>query len=180
MKKACIYSRVSTGEQDTQNQTTVLTEWASQRGFEVVAVYEEEESAWKIGHQRQLAQLLTDARRGKFAIVLVWALDRLSREGSLAILTLVHKLGTYGVKVISYQESWTEAPGELGELLYALTGWVARMESQRRSERTKAGLKRALAQGKKLGRPVGAKDKKKRKKRSPRLPIYETVSVSQG
>ena len=97
--------------------------------------------------------------------MLVWALDRLSREGPLAILTLVNRLKTFGVKVISYQESWTEAPGELGELLYALAGWVARMESQRRSERTKAGLARVVAQGKKLGRPKGAKDKRKRKRR---------------
>ena len=54
---------------------------------------------------------------------------------------------------------------QMGDLLYALTGWVARMESQRRSERTKAGLARAVAEGKKLGRPKGSKDKKKRKRR---------------
>ena len=97
--------------------------------------------------------------------MLVWALDRLSREGPLAILTIVNRLKNYGVKVLSYQESWTEAPGELGELLYALTGWVARMESQRRSERTKAGLARVKAQGKRLGRPPGSKDKRKRRRR---------------
>ncbi len=67
--------------------------------------------------------------------------------------------------MLSYQESWTEAPGELAELLYALTGWVARMESQRRSERTKAGLARVKAQGKRLGRPSGSKDKRKRRRR---------------
>ena len=120
--RACIYSRVSTGGQDLQNQYAVLSEWAKQRGFEVVAVYQEEESAWKAGHQKELAKLLADARKGKFQVVLVWALDRLSREGALAILSLVQKLSAYGVKVLSYQESWTEAPGELGEVLYALTG----------------------------------------------------------
>ncbi len=96
---------------------------------------------------------------------MVWALDRLSREGALAILSLVNRLSSYGVKVLSYQESWTEAPGELAELLYALTGWVARMESQRRSERTKAGLARVKAQGRKLGRPRGSRDKMKRRRR---------------
>ena len=154
----------------------VLTDWAKQRGFEIVKVYEEE-SAWKAGHQRALAQLLNNARRGKFTVVLVWSLDRLSREGVLAILSLVHRLAAYGVKVISYQESWTEAPGELGDLLYALTGWVARMESQRRSERTKAGLTKAIAQGKRLGRPKGAKDKKRRKKRSPRIAILSGINI---
>ena len=76
-----------------------------------------------------------------------------------------HKLSVCGVKVLSYQESWTEAPGELAELLYALTGWVAKMESQRRSERTKAGLARVRAQGKRLGRPTGSKDKRKRRRK---------------
>ncbi len=97
--------------------------------------------------------------------MLVWALDRLSREGALAILSLVNKLSSCGVKVLSYQESWNEAPGELAELLYALTGWVARMESQRRSERTRAGLAGVKAQGKRLGRPPGSKDKRKRRRR---------------
>ena len=163
--KVCIYSRVSTGEQETKNQYMVLSDWAKQRGYEVVSIYQEEESAWKAGHQRELANLVTDARRRKFQAVLVWALDRLSREGALAILSLVQKLSACGVKVLSYQESWTEAPGELAELLYALTGWVARMESQRRSERTKAGLARVKAQGKRLGRPPGSKDKRRRKRR---------------
>ncbi len=127
--------------------------------------YEEEESAWKSGHQRELANLIADARKRRFQAILVWALDRLSREGALAILSLTHKLSVCGVKVLSYQESWTEAPGELAELLYALTGWAARMENQRRSERTKAGLARVKAQGKRLGRPPGSKDKKRRRKR---------------
>ncbi|MFC1971200.1 recombinase family protein [Chloroflexota bacterium] len=156
--KVCIYSRVSTGQQDTTNQSVALSEWAKQRGFKVVNVYEEEESAWKSGHQRVLA------KQRRFQAVLVWAVDRLSREGALAILSLVNRLSSCGVKVLSYQESWTEAPGELAELLYALTGWVARMESQRRSERTRAGLARVKAQGKRLGRPPGSKDKRKRRR----------------
>jgi len=163
--KVCIYGRVSTGEQDAENQIMVLTTWADQRGYEVVSVYQEDESAWKSGHQRELANLIADARHRGFQAVLVWALDRLSREGALAILSLVSKLSSCGVRVLSYQESWTEAPGELAELLYALTGWVARMESQRRSERTKAGLARVKAQGKLLGRPRGSKDRRKRKRR---------------
>lgn len=163
--KVGIYSRVSTGVQDTKNQSEVLIDWASQRGYEVVKIYTEEESAWRNGHQRELANMIVDARKRKFQAILVWALDRLSREGALAILSLVQKLSIYGVKVLSYQEAWTEAPGEMSELLYALTGWVARMESQRRSERTKAGLARVKAQGKHLGRPPGSKDQRKRKKR---------------
>ncbi len=163
--KICIYSRVSTEKQDNNNQIDVLTTWAQSRDFEVINIYQEQESAWKAGHQQELSRLLEDAKKRKFGAVLVWALDRLSREGPLAILTLVNRLKINGVRVISYQESWTEVPGELADLLYALTGWVARMESQRRSERTRAGLARVKAQGKCLGRPPGSKDKRKRRRR---------------
>ncbi len=163
--RIAIYSRVSTTEQDTNNQLLILREWANLRNYRITDTYEEEESAWRSGHQRQLSSLLQDANKRKFDAIVVWALDRLSREGPLAILTLVNRLKLCGVKVISYQESWTEAPGELGELLFALAGWVARMESQRRSERTKAGLARLKTQGKCLGRPPGSKDKKKRRRR---------------
>ena len=148
--------------QDTLNQVAQLREWAGRRGLEVVQVYEVEESAWKGAHQKALSRVLDDARRGKFNVLLVWALDRLSREGPLATLEIVHRLGEHGVQVLSYQESWTEVAGELRDLLLAIAGWVARMESNRRSERTRAGLARVKAQGKRLGRPPGSKDKRKR------------------
>lgn len=163
--KCVIYSRVSSQEQTLENQIPVLENWAQSRGFELAETYQEMESAWRNGHQRELARLLDNARKRKFDIVLVWALDRLSREGSAAILNLVNNLKVHGIQVISYQEPWTEAPGEIGEILYAIAGWVARMESHRRSERTKAGLARVKAQGKRLGRPPGSKDKRRRKRR---------------
>jgi len=174
--KVALYVRVSTDEQDMANQTMVLREWAETRGFEIIEVYQEEESAWRAGQQRELARLAQDARRRRFQLVLVWALDRLSRGGPLAILTIISRLGRFGVKVISHQEPWTEAPGDLQELLLAIAGWVARMESKRISERTKAGLERARAQGKVLGRPSGRRDKRRRKKRRSQIgdpfPVY--------
>jgi len=163
--RAAIYLRVSTNEQSPENQLPALESLAVRMGFEVAEVYRENESAWKNGHQHELARLLEDAYRGKFEAVLVWALDRLSREGPLAILTLVDKLKRYGVRVISYQESWTEAPGELADILFAICGWVARMESQRRSERTKAGIERARLQGSAIGKR--GPDRRKRKRRAP-------------
>lgn len=145
--RCAIYLRVSTNEQSTSNQLPVLKQLCQHRGWIVTEVYQEHGSAWHSGHQPELARLVKDARLGKFDMLLCWALDRLSREGALAILRLVDKLKHYGVRVISYQESWTEAPGELAEVFYSLTGWVARMESQRQSERVKAGLERARRDG---------------------------------
>ncbi len=159
--KAALYLRVSTSEQTVDNQLPALESYASSRNYEVAAVYQERESAWKQGHQRELARLLDDLRHGRrrYDIVLIWALDRLSREGAASILNLVNTFKAYGTKVISIQESWTELPGEAGEVMFAIAGWVARMESERRSERTKLGLIRAVKEVKRLGRPQGAKDK---------------------
>jgi len=178
MSKVAVYLRVSTKQQSAENQLPQLEKWVADRGHQLVAVYSENESAWMSGHQRELARLVQDAKKGRFDVLLTWSLDRLSRQGSLAILSLVHKLSGYGVKVVSLQEVWTEAPGELAEILYAIAGWAGRMESQRRSERTKAGLARVRAAGVRLGRPPGAKDRKRRKKRSVRNGIFLSVDLS--
>ena len=163
MKVAC-YLRVSSNDQSTDNQRPALEQFCQGRGWEITAIYRENESAWKQGHQRELARLLNDVRSGKrkYDVVLCWALDRLSRQGAASILNLVNTFKAHGCRVISLQESWTELPGELGEVLFAIAGWVARMESQRRSERTRAGLARAVKEGKRLGRPKGSHDKNKR------------------
>ncbi|CAI82871.1 recombinase family protein [Dehalococcoides mccartyi] len=166
MPKTAIYARVSTDKQTEANQLLALTQWANSRGWEIHEVYQEADTSWKAGHQKELARLKTDAQHRKFDTVLVWALDRMSREGALVTLSLVDQLKAYGCRLISYQEPWTEAPGAAGEVMYAIAGWVAKMESQRRSERTKAGLARLKAQGKTLGRPKGSVDRKRRKRRN--------------
>ena len=94
--KAAIYCRISTSEQDIRNQLLVLKDLAARRGDEVVQAYQEEETAWHAGHQHELARLVQAARVGRFKVVYVWALDRLSRQGPLAIMTLVDRLGKYG------------------------------------------------------------------------------------
>lgn len=162
-RRAALLARVSTGEQDTANQVAQLEAWAAQRGLAVVARYCRQESAWKGAH-RVLEEVLADARAGRFDVLLVWALDRLSRAGPLATLQLVDRFGRLGVQVLSHQEPWAEASGELQDLLLAVVGWIARWESRRRSERTKAGLERARAAGKHLGRPAGSKDRKRRRR----------------
>lgn len=164
--KAAIYIRVSTKEQETKNQLDVLTKWVADKGLQITNVYEESESAWKDGHQAAFAELLEDAAHYRFDYVLVWALDRVSRGGPLAVLQIIDRLKKSGVKLLSLQESWTEAPGELGDLLYALVAWVARFESQRLSERTRAGQARARKEGKHMGRPEGRSDSKKRHRRT--------------
>jgi len=159
-----LYLRTSTNDQHPENQLPALERYCYDRGYTIKGIYIEQESAWRAGHQRELARLLSDLRSGKskYDILLCWALDRLTRQGAASILNLLDTLKAYGCRVVSLQEPWTELPGELGEVLYAIAGWVSRMESQRRSERTKAGMARARAEGKPIGKR--GKDNGKRKK----------------
>jgi putative DNA-invertase from lambdoid prophage Rac len=74
------------------------------RGWEIVAVYSEDESAWKSGQQAELSKLLNQVKSHQkiFDIVLCWALDRMTRQGPSAILSLAHTFQLYGVRLISY------------------------------------------------------------------------------
>ena len=161
--KTALWTRVSTGEQQTQNQLSALREWAKNRGFEVVeeCVYEVELSAWNGKQQPELKRALEDARLGKFEVMLVWALDRLSREGVEATLKAMRQFKERGVRVLSHQESWTDGPADMQELLASIFAWMAHQESQRRSERIRAGIERRKLAGIWTGR---GGDKKKRKR----------------
>ena len=165
MKAAC-YLRVSTGQQDVSNQLPALESYCQVRGYQISDIYREDASAWLNGHQKELARLLDVVRSGRrhYDVLLVWSLDRLSRQGPLAVLTLIDTFKNYGVKVESVQEPFTSLPYGFDSVIYSFLAWVAKFESDRRSERTKAGLARARAEGKKLGRPKGSKDKEPRRK----------------
>ena len=171
MLKAVFYTRVSTDKQDATNQFAAITQLAARRGFEIGEIYQENETAWKAGHQAELARLIKDARKRRFDVVIVWALDRLCRQGGTAMTVLINSLNQYGVGVISYQEAWMDTTGPFREVLICFIGFMAQFESQRRSERTKAGLAARKARGVTLGRPPGTADSKKRMRRWHRRPV---------
>jgi DNA invertase Pin-like site-specific DNA recombinase len=80
--RCAIWARVSTDEQESSNQLSELRQWAARRGLEIAAEYVVDgASAWKGEHRDQLVAALTDARLGRYDVLLVWALDRLDREG---------------------------------------------------------------------------------------------------
>ena len=180
--RAAGYLRVSTGQQDVSNQLPAIKAWCKSRGCELVEVYQENESAWRNGHQAELSRLLADLRGGqrKYDYLLVWALDRLSRQGIGSVLQLVSSFEAYGCHVISIQESWTQDTGPMRELFIAMAAWAGKFESDRRSERTKAGLERARASGKRLGRPPGKKDSTPRRKKRPVVYKYGGAKVKEG
>lgn len=164
--KIALYARVSKSDesQDPQNQLNPLRDYAKALGGEVAFEYVDLASGGN-GDRKEFLRMLDDSDRRKFDVLLVWSLDRLSREGISNTLGYLERFKRNGVALKSLQESWLDTRDEgLGQLLLAIFSWVAQQERKRIIERTKAGLERARRQGKVLGRPLGSKDKKSRRK----------------
>ena len=163
--RVAIYTRVSTEEQTTENQIPALKEYAKRNGWIVSEVYSENASAWRAGRQSELKKLLIRASYHDYDAILIWSLDRLTRQGIGMIMQLVSTFKSYSCRVVSLQETWTQqGDGMMDDLLYAIFAWVAKFESERRSERIKAANARKRARGEPVGRLPGAKDIKKRKR----------------
>jgi DNA invertase Pin-like site-specific DNA recombinase len=168
--KCAIWARVSTTDQHTDNQLDQLREWAGRRGLDVAAEFVTEDSAWANGNgkgaefDRRRIELINGARLGQYSVVLIWAIDRLSRKGIEDTLATMRQLYSHGCDLWSHQESWlvTSEP-RMRELLVSFMAWMAEQESARRSERIKAGIARRRREGKPVGgRVKGAKDKRQR------------------
>lgn len=158
--KVALYCRVSTEDQTPENQIRELRAWAERQGYSIVAEYTDIASGAR--RREHLDDLFDNARRRKFDIVAIWSLDRLTREGPLATLLYLHRLSALGVKVYSHQEPYLDPRLPFYESIIAFLADIARWERDRLSERTKAGLRRAVALGKRLGRPKGSRDHRKR------------------
>ncbi len=139
--KAVIYARVSTDpdKQEITNQLKPLKEYANALGCEITRVYTDYCSGAS-SSRPEFQQMLLDATHGRFNTVLVWSLDRFSREGIFQTMAYLKKLQKSNVTLKSLQEGWLDT-SEMGELLLAIFSWVARQERLRLSERIKAGLK---------------------------------------
>ncbi len=165
--RAGIWIRVSTGHQEGANQVPELEAFCARHGFEIAERYQIADSAWNGGkdggeYQRTLKRALDDAWAGRFDVLVVWALDRITREGAEGALRIIRQFRERRCTVLSVRESWLNGSPEIADVLVAFAGWVAQQESQRRSERIRAGLARRAAEGKPVGRIAGAKDRKPR------------------
>jgi len=168
VRRSCaIWARVSTADQFTENQLAVLRAWAEARGLVVAAEFVTEDSAWAEGHaefDKARATLIEGTRLGRYDVILVWAIDRLSRKGIEDTLATMRRIYEHGADIWSHEESWLETTEpRMRELLVSFMAWMAQQESQRRSEQIKLGLARRRAEGKPVGgRKPGSKDRKPR------------------
>jgi DNA invertase Pin-like site-specific DNA recombinase len=152
--RTALYARVSTdnGKQDTENQLQELRDFCHRSGWEITAEYVDHATGGN-SNRPAFQRMFEDASKRKFDVVLFWALDRLSREGTLATLQHLERLTAYGINWKSYQESYLDSVGPFRDVVVSLMATLARQEKLRISERTCAGLRKARRAGRILGRP---------------------------
>ena len=151
--KIGLYLRVSTSKQETENQALELRTFAERQAWEIFREYVDVETG-STSDRAAFRQMFEDAARGKFDLVLFWALDRFSREGVYETLKHLNRLEFYGVGFRSYTEPYFDSCGVFKDAVIAILATLAKQERIQRSQRTKAGLARARAGGRILGRPA--------------------------
>jgi DNA invertase Pin-like site-specific DNA recombinase len=152
-KRAAIYVRVSTDRQTIENQLRELHRIAQRRGWEVIQEYRDAGISGSKGREARpgLDEILKDAQRRRFDVVMAWAIDRLGRS-LIDLLGTIQALEAYGVDLYLDQQALdTTTPA--GKLMFQITGAFVEFERSMIRQRINAGLKRAKAAGKQLGRP---------------------------
>ena len=147
---AAIYARVSTLDQEPENQLQELRRYVQARGW-TAAEYVDRGVSGAKDRRPALDDLLRDARRRRFDVLVCWRLDRLGRSLK-HLIGLLEDLQALGVAFVSLAEG-IDATTPAGKLQMHILGAIAEFERERIRERVLAGLQRARSQGKQLGRP---------------------------
>jgi DNA invertase Pin-like site-specific DNA recombinase len=149
MKRAAIYLRVSTLDQHPETQLHDLEQMAGQRGYQIVKQYTDRISGAK-SRRPGLDELMRDARRGRFDVVLVWASDRIARSVK-HFLDVLDELNRLNIEFISFREQ-IDTGGPLGRAIVVIIGAIAELERNLIVERVRAGMRRARLEGRHIGR----------------------------
>lgn len=150
--KVAIYARISTNheKQDLDTQLFPLKEYCKQRDWEIYEIYTDELSGSKESRP-SLDRMMKDSYRRKFGCVLVFRFDRFSRS-TRQLINSLETFRTLGINFVSYQEAIdTSTPA--GQMMFTMISAFAQFERAIIQERVKAGLAKARAKGKILGRP---------------------------
>ncbi len=149
-KRCAIYARVSTPEQQIDNQLYDLRLFAEQRGYEVACEYTDVGVSGSKARRPGLDAMLKDARRRKFQVVIVAAFDRVARS-TKHFLSVVDELTDLGVEFVSRREN-VATDGAMGRLFLTIISSIAELESDLIRERIRAGMRRRKMDGFPLGR----------------------------
>lgn len=150
-----VYARVSSKRrQHPDNQLVQIREFCERRDWPIAEEYIDRESG-AAGRDKRLAldKMMRDAHQGRFDQVVIFALDRLTREGIAETFDYIRRLKQSGVELCSVTEELFNTAGPSGELFIALAAWIAEQQRLRHVEQIKAGQQRARQQGKRFGAP---------------------------
>jgi len=149
--KVALYGRVSTADQVAENQLRDLRQYARDRGWEIHDEYVDHGLSGAKASRPALDRLMDDARKCRFDLVAVWRFDRFARSVKHLVLAL-EELRGLGIGFVSYQEN-VDTSSPLGQAIFTIIAAMAELERNIIIERVQAGLRRARAQGKLIGRP---------------------------
>ena len=149
MKRAALYMRVSTADQHPETQLYDLRALAAQRGYDVVAEHTDKVSGAK-SKRPGLDALMSDVRRGRCDVVLVWAFDRMARSVR-HFVEVLDELNHLNVEFVSFREN-IDTGGALGRAMVIIVGAIAELERNLIIERVRAGMRRAKLEGRHIGR----------------------------
>src|SRR3954469_16887357 len=148
-KRVALYLRVSTIDQHPETQLHDLRLMAQQRGYVITREYTDRISGTR-AKRPGLDELLHDARRGRFDVVLVWAFDRMARSVK-HFLEVLDDLTHLNIEFVSFREN-IDTSGPLGRALIVIIGAIAELERNLIIERVRAGMRRAKLEGRHIGR----------------------------
>lgn len=149
--RAATYLRVSRSDQRSAMQDDETRELVKRRGWQHVKTYADEGLSGATGQRPALRELLADARRRAFDVLVVYRSDRLFRSLRELLATL-ETLGELGIAFVSVHEPF-DTTTSAGKLLLQIVGAFAEFERNVLRERTRSGLEAAKLRGRQLGRP---------------------------
>jgi DNA invertase Pin-like site-specific DNA recombinase len=150
--KVALYLRVSTTDQDPETQGREVRSFVEAHCWDVAETYQDIGVSGARARRPALDQLLKDAWGGRFEAVVVWDLSRIARS-TLHALELLRELEQMKARLIAVKQTFdTDTP--LGKAFFTLATMFAELERSIRIERVRAGMARARAEGKRIGRPA--------------------------
>jgi len=144
--KVAIYCRVSKDDegrryQEPDNQLQPLKEFCKEMDWEVKFIFIDKKSGAD-SNRPEFKRMLAEARQHHFDLLLVWSLDRFSREPLLNTLSYIQQLKSHNIYLKSYTENIDTREGGTQELIMVILMWLAQEERNKISRRTKAGIQR--------------------------------------
>jgi len=156
VKRVAVYVRVSTKDQSVDMQLNDLERYSKERDLNVFKVYQDNGVSGTKETRPALNELMNDARKRRFDTVLVWRFDRFARS-TKHLVTALYEFRNLGIDFISYQEN-IDTSSPLGEAIFTIISAMSKLERDIIAERVKGGLRKARANGKRLGRPKSEVD----------------------